>query len=549
MRHLFAVAPLLLFGCLTAAVGQGPYNLDSVVQVISADDAIPADSSILLAITTMNNTSIAKNLVTEAKALLTSTSLKDLSSVKGYLSNCNNDTALILHTTNWKKVPPVGTGDSSYSLQSSQYTAFSLKQNAAGCDLIQQFGVNYQPLIYAKRTLYFIGINYFDKPVAKDAIQISYKLSETSTTPQNIQDLGVLVAALVGFTVPGPAPQGAEAPKPCCQVFVAGGIVKSTAHLPYQLTVTYGLQPNTSNLPDAPVSGTYNLDLSNKFGPNIYVDSVSASVRNPDDGKLQPVPLDTLGLTFSKTTQVLSGSPKAFGSASLEFTLKERTPQNVPAPAGSKQFTLNSAADGGAKGATKPGKGQQMGGNTPTPGQPVDCSQTVAATPCSFAHTLAVQDREYWDVGLGLAIPGVVEAVYTPSGSPNKLPGRSVVTHTDAYAFFDFYMFAKNHDKLAFLPHINGGIPITSQPLHRPYVGVSWDISGWAQRRGFPLDFCVFGGVVFMKQQIYDPGQPNDLKTDWARKGLWGVEVPISSIASKLTAKGKGSSSKGGGGQ
>jgi len=48
-----------------------------------------------------------------------------------------------------------------------------------------------------------------------------------------------------------------------------------------------------------------------------------------------------------------------------------------------------------------------------------------------------------------------------------------------------------------------------------------------------------------MKQQLYDPTAHNQLRTDWARKGMYGVEVPISSIASKLSGKGSKSSTKG----
>jgi len=156
-----------------------------------------------------------------------------------------------------------------------------------------------------------------------------------------------------------------------------------------------------------------------------------------------------------------------------------------------------------------------------------------------------VDDKEYWDVSLGLAIPGPKENVFKAS-STGGVPTSSPTTHTDAYAFADFYLFAHLWNKQSLAPHVNAGIPITSQSLHRPYVGLSEDISGWLQRHGFPLDLCVFGGVVFMKQQLYDPTAPTKLRTDWAHKAMYGVEVPISSIASKLSSKSKASSSKSG---
>lgn len=86
-------------------------------------------------------------------------------------------------------------------------------------------------------------------------------------------------------------------------------------------------------------------------------------------------------------------------------------------------------------------------------------------------------DPEYWDVSLGLAIPGPVEMTYkspTTGGSTTVTPSK--LTHTDAYAFGDFYIFqwlSKSPAAFSNLPHFNLGIPITSQVFHRPYVGMA----------------------------------------------------------------------------
>jgi hypothetical protein len=107
----------------------------------------------------------------------------------------------------------------------------------------------------------------------------------------------------------------------------------------------------------------------------------------------------------------------------------------------------------------------------------------------------------------------------------------------------DLYPFGHLAPKDSYWPHVNFGIPVTSQSLHRPYFGLGEDISGWAQRKGFPLDICIFGGLVDMKQQVYSVST-GQLKWDRALKGVVGIEMPISQLASKL---GKSKSKSGSG--
>jgi len=289
--------------------------------------------------------------------------------------------------------------------------------------------------------------------------QMGYKVSTTPSTPQNVQDLGVLVAALVGAKSPGQGgttgPLANIVEKPS-QYFVLATPISPTSPPPYTINITPVLQP---------------------------------------------------------------GDKKT-----LAASLKANPPKS----------------DGTGNGLKTSQSGKQNA--TTSPSQPVDCSSVSSSNPCTFTRNFPVDDKEYWDVSLGLAIPGPKENVF--KGSSSGVPTSSVTTHTDAYAFADFYLFAKWRNKQSLAPHINGGIPITSQSLHRPYVGLSEDISGWAQRHGFPLDVCVFGGIVFMKQQLYDPAAHNQLRTDWAHKAMYGVEVPISSIASKLSGKGNKSNAK-----
>jgi hypothetical protein len=168
-------------------------------------------------------------------------------------------------------------------------------------------------------------------------------------------------------------------------------------------------------------------------------------------------------------------------------------------------------------------------------------------SPCSFSKTVTVYEPEYWDVSLGLAVPGVLEAKYTTSvtNGVTTYP-RSVTRHTDAYAFVDIYPFSRfttvvNNESEA--PHINFGLPITSQSLHRPYVGLAENLFILTKRVKLPIALSVFAGPVFMKQQIFRPAT-NALAWNHATKMMYGFELPISSIANYK--KSSGSKSKGG---
>jgi len=245
----------------------------------------------------------------------------------------------------------------------------------------------------------------------------------------------------------------------------------------------------------------------------------------------------------------------------------------------SSQSAAKGSPSGGAQSPQSNSQGSQTGGGASqavsSPSQIVSCNSLGSpSTPCTFNRTFAVDDVEHWDLSLGLAIPGSAETIYSANAAPaivaactNPIIATSAVAspssanyqcglkhHTDAYAFVDFYPFASSLSgrplvpNASYLPHVNFGIPITSQSLYRPYLGFAENVSLWAQRRGFPFAVNVFGGIVWMKQQIVIPssGGISALRYDRALKGLWGVEVPISAITAKLT-KGGGAGTGGGG--
>ncbi len=170
---------------------------------------------------------------------------------------------------------------------------------------------------------------------------------------------------------------------------------------------------------------------------------------------------------------------------------------------------------------------------------PLSCEPS----PCSFAKTVTHYDPEYWDISLGVSVPGVLENKFTTTTTNGVTTFKpSPTRHTDAYAFLDVYPFqhyAEAPANLTAFPHFNLGLPITGQSLHRPYVGIAENLGFLTKRIKLNIPLAVFAGPVFMKQQVYVPSITN-LKWDHAIKMMYGLELPISSIT-KYT-KGGGSS-------
>lgn len=521
---------LLLFASTPLSAKKSPSaskGLDPTVQVFQA---APSPSSVDQKPTDLTSINSAK----EAQGLMSLLKLK----LMGDPDSCVKGKAILLHTAEWQVIPPkTATGDFGFSLTASQWSGFTAKYKNKTCKLTQKFRVDKNPLFYGDTSIYLIGINYFaDKDgngIDPSQLQIGYRVSTTASTPQNIQDLGTLVAALVGFTLPSigtesmnlVGPKATRVKTALPHFFVLEQSVSATSPPPFSINISPVLQPATSKLPTAVVGQGYSIDLSGRTGRGNTITDVTGL---------------PLGMSFDPESKVISGipTPAAAGDQPLQVTIDAAGKQRTFL----MTLPVQPAKPPTAPPGTTPNKQGQVN-QTTSPSQPVDCSNVSSANPCTFSRNFPVDDREYWDVSLGLAIPGPKENVFKPTSGTSSVPPSSVTTHTDAYAFADFYPFAHLWTKQSYAPHVNGGIPITSQSLHRPYVGLSEDISGWAQQHGFPLDLCIFGGVVFMKQQLYDATAPNRLRTDWAHKAMYGVEVPISGIASKLAGKGNKSNS------
>jgi len=141
---------------------------------------------------------------------------------------------------------------------------------------------------------------------------------------------------------------------------------------------------------------------------------------------------------------------------------------------------------------------------------------------------------------LSVAIPGLRES---KSGlSKDNVVTASVTRHVDVYGFLALYPFAGKYPKNSFAPHFTAGLPFAGQPLHRSFVGASEKLPWIEKAVGIPVN--VFGGVAFLQEQLSTLAVgtkaadtatfTNSLHRHWVRKGMFGLEVPVSALVGKI---------------
>lgn len=229
---------------------------------------------------------------------------------------------------------------------------------------------------------------------------------------------------------------------------------------------------------------------------------------------------------------------------------------------GTASMSLGANSNSGTGGA---GKGGGGGGGGASSGQAnqqgalpsvtvVDCTQLTSSSPCAFNHTFRSLDHEYWDLSLGVAVPGVRQSNYsTPTATP------TVTMHTDAYAFLDIYPAAYWLTKEQWFPHFVVGLPLTSQTFYRPAFGMGENLTAITglEKRGFPVRIGFFAAVVDMRQQYPTPNPDSSMaamtpfvfKQARVLKGLYGFEVPVTALVGLIKGAAGGGKSAGGGGK
>ncbi len=336
---------------------------------------------------------------------------------------------------------------------------------------------------------------------------------------------GSAYVSLKGFSKPATSPEGKD-------ITTAG-----TTCIP----ATSCAEMSLSNVPMvmANVSGKYSGTLEfevSRDGTTFTAETVYSALSGSSNTSISTGGqwvIPTAGMAQFR----LRASSLTSGTAAISLqALSSAAPTTPP--------TDSTVSDQAAQDQTKPASEPALG--------VMSCTGSSSSLPCATTRSFTSVDREWWDVSIGIATPGVRESKYS---IVNGALQQSVTTHTDLYGMVDIYPFAFAVDKNDWAPHFNVGVPITSQSLYRPYFGAAWSIGGLLTRLfrpnkqiSLPVDINAFGGMVWMKTQIVigTPTTPSELTADLHSTRVWkpafGIEVPISSIASKIKgAAGKNS--------
>jgi hypothetical protein len=168
----------------------------------------------------------------------------------------------------------------------------------------------------------------------------------------------------------------------------------------------------------------------------------------------------------------------------------------------------------------------------------VNCTATTDQQPCVIARTFTAVDKEWWDVSIGLNAFGTRQPKFDATG---KNP--TVTRNVDPYAFVTlfptFWTLPKDApvpvENLRWItvPHIDVGIPVKKQPLHRPFFGVAERIARTDKIFGIPVYFT--GGVVRLIEDVSNGNGGLRQHTVW--KSMFGFEFSGSTVVGKLTGK------------
>jgi hypothetical protein len=398
------------------------------------------------------------------------------------------DTAYVVHVTVWKKNPDKGKDADIFVLATSNwyaYRASRVKEDGKKTVGLRQSysstGTGDLPLVYGAKSVELISIQRVaDEDDSAKQLQVTYTITPSQGTPENVANVGRVFSAFFGLqsgSGKGSAMFAREEGKNACAERFS---IQGTSILPY--------------------------DLSIKF---TYV-----SPKSKGQGSAAKVE--------DKLPAIESGHEKPSGGGPHDNIVDD-----------DKGVVAEEAV------TAKSAEGPVQAGGAPPPAAAKD----DAASGTGISRTIHVLDKEWWDLSLSLSIPGVRE----PKVSLNKdnVVTPSVTRHVDVYGFINLYPFAAKKPKNSFAPHFNVGLPFSGQPLHRWFAGASEKIPWIEKAVGIPVN--VFAGTVFLKESISTlPGGTkasdtatftNSLHDHWVRKGMFGLEFPVSALVGKIGKK------------
>lgn len=479
--------------------------------------------------------------------------------LKDFLTNgcLKKDQPLIIHFATWG----AGSSDGPYELKSSNWYIYHGKLTNDICKLKQAaLKADDQPLLYGdSQDAVFLGLSLFDPLEVK--VKIIYKVSTTPKKPDNVQNLGMLLSAIAGISLKG----GLVAqPQPPSKFYQAKGTIPAYKTLPFEFNIGFTLTPaaksgtNADTSPDTPskdtvplqdgqVNEAYERRLA-ESGQTYKIATgggkVPAGLSLSPDGTITGTPQKAGEYKFSVEISDNSQPPK---TKTIEYTMRIFPAPEAPGGAPPAPKPSNDTSTSKAKTGKSPASQSSDGSTSQDASKDtaaIDCTAASKDSPCILSRSFRSDDKEWWDVGLAISIPGVKEAQF--SLDKNNVIQRTVTTHTNLYAMADFYPFFYWKSKDDAWPHLNAGLPVTSKTFYRPYFGGAQNLTRLTHidRHGFPVRMDFFAGIVYAKEfrltqfKVGDTVTPSAfsaaLKPTRVIKPIFGIEVPVAALISKI---------------
>jgi hypothetical protein len=299
--------------------------------------------------------------------------------------NADKQQAYIIQVVHWQHKSSDNGSDSAIGIVSSDWYVYKTVIGKPSKLTLSGYTAAGDPLIYGKKRALIVAINVFDNHPPK-GITIDYKASVKQGTPENVQDLGKLVTSLLGLTVPT-----AKAVA-CKHILVAYTCKQGTDRLPYDLNIvmTAGIkQPKTDS------SSATNATKTGDASPGY---SNVSKLDQPHHQSISP-PLHEA----SHETSLVTVGFKA------EDVLMDGDSPTAPQQDGNESPTKPSNKANAANDATSSDKSSQPNVQPGT----VDCYDLASQQKCTSSRVFTSLDREWWDVSVGVTIPGVKQSSYS----------------------------------------------------------------------------------------------------------------------------------------
>jgi hypothetical protein len=426
--------------------------------------------------------------------------------------NPDDDMAYIFHVTSWTD----GGGEAEGGvpvMRKSVWYAYRCKKGV--CKV--QYAPNNAPLLYNSKHAALISIEAFPfvkkdkdkelKPPTQATVSLSYSFVVTQQTAANVASVKSALGAILGVAapkLPGALPLVLPNSRAICVAQFP--IDPASSDLPYDIKVTVTNKAATDKAAaDKAAADQAAADKAiraamdaRKPDDDVKAAAVKeAAVKEAVDQAIKTAATDKVVPTKAAVDK--SAADQAAADKAITAAIATG---NFDAVKAAKDRAIETAA---AKAAPDP-----AAGNTPAP----------------LTQTFHALDREWWDLGIGMSTIPLRETVVTTVNGNSKL---STVNRINPYGFFDVYpFFAKFPKNTPWVPHFQVGVPLSGQPLHRPYAGIGVPLP-WIERyMGFTVG--VFGGIAFMRSQYSSAQNPH-----WVKKRMIGVELPVGQLLSKIS--------------